>query len=299
MAAFEKLMLDRYITISILLHALVFGLILYLIKGHKEPLVGERPLMARIVTPDVKAPPPPQAPPQQRFDSQPQPKLPQTPSQPQPVHKAPPPLPQIKPVPQSKPVPPQPKQSKISKPKETGGIEPAARPVLPKSEPSAAEAPPQPSPQTPPQAPKLSGIGSFFDKDIIGKHAMASIARDRSSPNSKEGSGNSISFDTSDIRYAAYMRRLKEAIESAWQYPADAARRGIHGDLNVSFTINKNGTLKAVDVMRTSGQRSLDDAAVSSIKDAAPFWPLPEEWGKDSFTVKGHFVYRLHGQSLN
>ncbi|MBF0402815.1 MAG: energy transducer TonB [Nitrospirae bacterium] len=294
-------MLDRYITISILLHALVFGLILYLIKGHKEPLVGERPLMAKIVTPDVKAPPPPQAPPQQRSDSQPQPRPPQP--QPQAAQKVPPPPPQVKPVPQSKPVPHPPRQPKIytpSKPKETGGIEPTARPILPKSEPSAAEAPPQQPPSQPsPQAPKLSGIGSFFDKDIIGKHAMASIARDRSSPNSKEGSGNSISFDTSDIRYAAYMRRLKEAIESAWQYPADAARRGIHGDLNISFTINKNGTLKAIDVMRTSGQRSLDDAAVSSVKDAAPFWPLPEEWGKDSFTVKGHFVYRLHGQTLN
>lgn len=130
---------------------------------------------------------------------------------------------------------------------------------------------------------------------------MASIARDRSSPNSTNqgGSGNSISFDTSDIKYAPYMQRLKQAIESAWRYPADAARRGLQGDLNISFTINKNGTLKAVDVMSTTGQMSLDDAAVSSIKDAAPFWPLPDEWGKDSFTVKGHFVYRLHRQDLN
>ncbi|MBF0516776.1 MAG: energy transducer TonB [Nitrospirae bacterium] len=289
------MILDRFITISILLHIVVFGLLLYLVQGHKEPLVGEKPLMAKLVTPEVKAPPPQQiSPPPQPH----QPKSPQTLAQP----KVPPQKPQIKPAPQIRPVtPPAPhKPPKIytpHKPQETGGIEP---PDIPKQEvsryePQAVESPPQP----PPQTQKPSGIGSFFDKDIIGKHAMASIAKDRSSPNTKEGSGNSISFDTSDIRYAAYMRRLKEAIESAWHYPADAARRGIHGDLNISFTINKNGTLQAVEVMRTSGQRSLDDAAVSSIKDAAPFWPLPQDWCKDSFSIKGHFVYKLHGQSLN
>ncbi|MBF0319359.1 MAG: energy transducer TonB [Nitrospirae bacterium] len=273
-------MLDRYITISILIHALVFGLFLYLIKEHKEPLVGERPLMAKIVTPDVQAPPPPQAPQQ-----------PQSPPQPQT-----PPKPQVKHAPpQTRPAPPrQPKVYTPQKPKETGGIE---TPPPPRPEPRASKAA-EPPPQ-PPRPSLPSGIGSFFDRGVIEKHATASIAKDRSSPNTKEGSSNSISFDTSDIRYAAYMRRLKEAIESAWQYPADAAKRGIHGDLYISFTINKNGTLKAIDVMRTSGQRSLDDAAISSIKNASPFWPLPDEWGKDAFTVKGHFLYKLHGQSLN
>jgi protein TonB len=183
------------------------------------------------------------------------------------------------------------RQPKIYTPKETGGIEPPP-PDEPRPSRTAAAPPQPPKPAAP------SGIGSFFDRDIIGKHAMASIAKDRSSPNSKEGSGNSISFDTSDMKYAAYMRRLKEAIESAWQYPADASRRGIQGDLNISFTINKNGTLKGIDVLRTSGQRSLDDAAVRSIKDASPFWPLPDDWGKDEFTVKGHFVYKMHGQAI-
>ncbi|MBF0553993.1 MAG: energy transducer TonB [Nitrospirae bacterium] len=278
---------DRYITISILLHALVFGLFLYLVKDHKEPLVGERPMMARIVTPDVKATPPVAAPPKPQAPTQPPPQAP-----PQAPHQAPS-HPQVRTVPQARPTPHhQPKIYTPSRPKETVGIE--ELPTLPHNEPRA-EAPPQP-----PKPAVPSGIGSFFDRDIIGKQAMASIARDRSSPNSTEGgNGNSISFDTSDIRYAAYMRRLKEAIESAWVYPAGAARRGIQGDLNISFTINKNGTLKAMDVMRTSGQRQLDDAAISSIKDASPFWPLPDEWGKDSFTVKGHFVYKLHGQSLN
>ncbi|MCG6551496.1 MAG: TonB family protein [Candidatus Magnetominusculus sp. LBB02] len=275
------MLLDRFLTISIALHILVIGLFLFLIKGHKQEIVGEKPIMARIVTPEVQAPPPPQAAPQPEPQAKPQPpQAPQAPRQ----------RIQVKPAPEPKPR----QQRKVyTPPKETGGIEEPE--PLPQERPRAAALDAQPAPPPQPSKPqKPTGPGSFFDKDIIGKHAMASLAKDRGSPNTKEdGSGSSVSFDTSDIRYAAYMNRLKEAIEAAWRYPADMARRGTQGDLMISFTISKNGKLMGVDVMSTSGHRSLDDAAVNSIKEAAPFWPLPDSWGKDSFNVKGRFVYRL------
>lgn len=107
-----------------------------------------------------------------------------------------------------------------------------------------------------------------------------------------------VTFDTHEFRYQAYMTRLKEKIESIWKYPPDAAARGIYGDLRIKFTIKKDGMLGAVEVVRTSGHIDLDEAAKQALKDAEPFWPLPDEWGKDAMTIDGHFVYSLYGTYL-
>lgn len=104
-----------------------------------------------------------------------------------------------------------------------------------------------------------------------------------------------VTFDTHEFRYQAYMARLKEKIEHIWNYPPDAAARGIYGDLRIKFTIKKDGMLGAVELERTSGHRDLDEAAMQALKDAEPFWPLPDEWGKDAMTIDGHFVYSLYG----
>jgi len=84
---------------------------------------------------------------------------------------------------------------------------------------------------------------------------------------------------------------LKEKIEGIWIYPPEAARLGISGDLYINFVIKRDGKLGEVEVVRTSGFRELDKAAVKALKDAEPFWPLPEDWEKEDLEIKGHFIY--------
>lgn len=135
------------------------------------------------------------------------------------------------------------------------------------------------------------GAGSFreklFDRDVIGKLAQKGGANAKSESN--------VTFDTGEFRYYGYLQRLREKIEGVWRYPPDAAARGVYGDLYVRFTIRKDGRLGAVELVRTSGHRSLDDAAIRALREAEPFWPLPEEWNKDGITITGRFVYTLHG----
>jgi protein TonB len=128
----------------------------------------------------------------------------------------------------------------------------------------------------------------FFDKDVIGQLAK----RYKDEPDRKD---SSITFDTKEFKYYGYLQRLKEKIESIWRYPPEAAEKGIYGDLYIRFTIKKNGRLGAVELLRTSGHKSLDDAAIKALKDAEPYWPLPDEWGKDGFTITGHFIYSIYG----
>lgn len=95
-----------------------------------------------------------------------------------------------------------------------------------------------------------------------------------------------------------YLRKLKEKIEEAWQYPLDAAIQGLAGDLYVSITIVKNGTLSKIEIVRSSGNKSLDDEVIRTIQQMFPYEPLPGLWKKDSITIAGHFVYTRSGISI-
>ncbi len=91
------------------------------------------------------------------------------------------------------------------------------------------------------------------------------------------------------------MERLKDKIEGTWEYPREAAEKGIFGDLYIRFEIKKDGSLGDVKVTRTSGYTELDEAAVQALREGAPFWPLPDGWPERSLTINGHFIYTLWG----
>ena len=129
-------------------------------------------------------------------------------------------------------------------------------------------------------APSLVPRSYLFDKKTIEKFARKGFP-------SKKG----LTFDTSGFRHRGYMKMLKERIESIWKYPKEAARRGISGDHYMEFSIKKDGSLDEIEILRTSGYRDLDEAAMKAIKNAAPFWPLPDDWDKETLEIKGHFIY--------
>ncbi len=129
-------------------------------------------------------------------------------------------------------------------------------------------------------------LAKLFDRDVIKEQVKKEAAKEKPPE---------ITFDTREFRYQGYMNRLKEKIESIWQYPLSAAQRGIYGDLYIRFSIKKDGSLGRVDLIRTSGYRELDDAAIKALMDGAPYWPLPSEWGLDEFIIEGHFIYTLYG----
>ncbi|GAB4536503.1 MAG: hypothetical protein Fur0020_04530 [Thermodesulfovibrionia bacterium] len=122
----------------------------------------------------------------------------------------------------------------------------------------------------------------LFDKETIERIAKAPSTDNRS-----------LTFDAPEFRHRGYMRMLKQRIESIWVYPRDAIRQGISGDLYIRFSINRDGSLGEVELVRTSGYRSLDESAMKAIRDAQPFWPLPDDWQRDDLVINGHFIYIL------
>jgi protein TonB len=141
--------------------------------------------------------------------------------------------------------------------------------------------------------------GSHGKPNLFDTGVTEAIARkDPGKAGNKIKKDDVITFDTSIYRYAGYMNKLRDRIQSVWKYPPEAAAKGISADLKIRFTIKKDGRLGAVELMSTSGYPMLDDAAVKALKDGEPYWPLPSDWGMDSYTIEGHFIYSLYGYYL-
>jgi protein TonB len=124
----------------------------------------------------------------------------------------------------------------------------------------------------------------LFDKEVIEKYAR------KGKKETKE-----LTFDVPEFHHRGYMKMLKEKIERIWKYPRTAAMHKISGDLYIRFSIMKDGSVGEVKLLRTSGHKELDEAAMKAIKDAEPYWPLPDDWEQDDLTIKGHFIYIIGG----
>lgn len=87
-----------------------------------------------------------------------------------------------------------------------------------------------------------------------------------------------ISANTKEYEFAAYMRAWVARIERIGNlnYPDEARRRQLHGQLVLTVGLDRKGRVKSIDVIQSSGHKLLDDAAQRIVRLAEPFPALPE-----------------------
>ncbi|TVP55703.1 MAG: energy transducer TonB [Halomonadaceae bacterium] len=83
-----------------------------------------------------------------------------------------------------------------------------------------------------------------------------------------------------DAWYVQNWQQRVEAIGNA-QYPEQARRDGIHGQVRMLVAINRDGTLRDITVLQSSGHSVLDDAAMRIVRQASPFAPFTEAMKED------------------
>lgn len=261
--------MKKALVYSLILHIIVVLLAFFLVQEQKEKETP--PFVARIITPDEL----------QKEKALRPPKIPEAPKKEKTFRM--PKLPKDMPSPKDLSAAPSGRSTEQRLPKGSADTDSAATATPPKDFADKEGKGELPAPKSFPKTFREK----LFDKDVIGKLAQKGKEETKTD--------NGITFDTQEFKYYGYMQRLKEKIEGIWRYPSDAAEKGLYGDLYVKFTLKKNGKLGTVELVRTSGHKSLDDAAIKALKDAEPYWPLPDEWGKDGLTITGHFVYSLYG----
>lgn len=93
-----------------------------------------------------------------------------------------------------------------------------------------------------------------------------------------------VSPSTKEYRFARYVEdwRIKVERIGSMNFPEEAKRKQIFGSLLLDVCIKANGDLDRIDILRPSGHKVLDEAAIRIAKLAAPYAPLPKDIRKDT-----------------
>jgi len=88
-----------------------------------------------------------------------------------------------------------------------------------------------------------------------------------------------ISASTQEYKYASYLEAWRRKVEAIGNlnYPEEARRRKLYGNLILQVGVRADGSLEEVRVLRSSGSTLLDEAAVRIVHLAAPFAPFPPD----------------------
>ncbi|MFK8012275.1 MAG: energy transducer TonB [Marinicellaceae bacterium] len=86
-----------------------------------------------------------------------------------------------------------------------------------------------------------------------------------------------ISASTKSFEFADYMQNWVKKIErvSNLNYPDEARKLGFVGTLIMTVGINSEGTIKDIQIIKSSGHKSIDDAAQHLVQLSGPFETIP------------------------
>ena len=122
----------------------------------------------------------------------------------------------------------------------------------------------------------LAGGGKLFDEEKK-QPAAAGAGGENGTP---------LVTDAANFPYPWYITQVREALWNAW---TEKMPSGGNLRCTVRFTINRNGSVRAVTVEKSSGNRLFDYAAETSVQGSAPFAPLPDDFYDDKLTVHVEF----------
>ncbi|WP_202844450.1 energy transducer TonB [Luteimonas saliphila] len=169
--------------------------------------------------------------------------------------------------------------------------EPGVAPIEMRAQSPSAQPPPQarvvasqrgevplPTPDARPQADEsaLPHGSEKVERDL----AMARLAAEihlRSERYAKRPKRKFVSASTQEWAYASYLRDWVDRVQRVGNlnYPDEARRRRLSGELVISVAIRRDGSVERADIIRSSGSRLLDDAALRIARLAEPYSPLP------------------------
>jgi len=132
---------------------------------------------------------------------------------------------------------------------------------------------------------QLSGLIANLDNQLVNQANKA-----------KRRQISAAIHRSTDALYLDSWRRKIEMIGNQ-NYPEAAKINKIYGNLTMKVAINKNGTIHSIEIMKSSGKKLLDDAAIRIVRLAAPFNPLTEEMKKDTDILEIIRIWRFQADN--
>ncbi|HEC14960.1 MAG TPA: energy transducer TonB [Sedimenticola sp.] len=175
-----------------------------------------------------------------------------------------------------KPKPPAPKPKKTIAAKKSPKKRPAKKTMLPVeqklgSRPAAARAAVK-------KKKRITAAQLLASTNMEVKRLSAELDK-KTKRYAKRPRRKAINASTKEYKYANYLDGWRRKVERIGNlnYPDEAKRRKLYGNLILHVAVRADGSVERIRVLRSSGHKLLDDAAVRIVKLAAPFAPFSAE----------------------
>lgn len=132
-----------------------------------------------------------------------------------------------------------------------------------------------PTPPLPATTPDVAQLLSSTQQEIDRLTAQM----DRRSTNANRERRKAVNASTQEYLYANYLDAWRRKVEKIGNlnYPDEAKRQSLFGHLMLHVAVRADGSIEQIRLVRSSGHKILDDAAIRIVRLAAPFAPFPAE----------------------
>ena len=96
-------------------------------------------------------------------------------------------------------------------------------------------------------------------------------------------------FDPEGADFTVWLNQFKNEVYRNWIVP-QAASLGFRGHVDLEFTVERDGTMSSIRMLKSSGTPSLDRAAENALRGSR-LLPLPRDFGPPQVTMQVTFFY--------
>lgn len=106
----------------------------------------------------------------------------------------------------------------------------------------------------------------------------------------KNEKASEVEYSSDTAYFKPYMKELQKRIKSNWspkKYPQSK-------NIVTTFNVDKNGEIKDIEIVKSSGDDVFDADALNAISMSTPVDKLPQEFKGDSVKIQFSFDYNVH-----
>lgn len=132
-------------------------------------------------------------------------------------------------------------------------------------------------------------------KNKVGEMSISIGTIEKKEPQlSNKVSDSQVTDDgTSEKIKNSYLTKIRQRIAQYKKYPTIAKTRSWEGSPKVEFLVLKNGSISQLKLASRSTHDILNQEALSTVKRAAPFLPIPKELNISKIEVSLSLTYKL------
>lgn len=130
-------------------------------------------------------------------------------------------------------------------------------------------------------------------KKEIKKPPVAKTSKETQSVSTGSMKEDTVDLGSSDAKYVAYLYKIKRKILQIWEYPVKAYENSEEGVAVVRMSVDAGGNVIATSLVSSSGSSLLDEGSLGIVQAAAPFDPLPDNYGLERLHIVASFRYKL------